>query len=197
MAVYIVIVHLQVGKGGGAAHTAVDDALVAVDQALLVQADKGGADRVAGTRVEGEPVPFPVGGDAQAAGLLVDDAAGLFHVLPDAPDEGLAANVVAACALVQQLPLHHPLGGNPGVVGAGEPEGGDAGHAAVANQRVLQGLFQRVAQVQLAGDVGRRHDDDIGLLPGPWNGVEIVPVQPVLVNAPFNVGGVVCPGHFA
>ena len=197
LAVDIVVVHLKVRQGGGAADTAVDDALVPVDQALLVEADEGGADGVAGTLVEGEPVALPVGGDAQAAGLLVDDATGLFDVLPDPLHEGLAADVMAAGALVEQLPLHDPLGGDPGVVCAGQPEGGDTGHATIADERVLEGFLQCVPQVKLTGHIGRRHDDDVGIPASLGNGVEVVLVQPVLVDAPFHVSGVVGPGHSA
>ena len=127
----------------------------------------------------------------------MDDAARLFDVLPDSLHEGLPAYVVAAGAFVKQLPLHDPLGGDPGVVGAGEPEGGDAGHAAIADERVLEGFLQCVPQVKLTRHIGRRHDDDVGLLAGLGNGVEIVLVQPVLVDAPFHVSGVVGPGHSA
>ena len=87
MPVHVLVVNFQVRKGRGAANTAVDDALVAVYQALLVQADEGGADGVAGARLQGELVALPVGGDAQPPRLFVNDAAGLLDVFPDALHE--------------------------------------------------------------------------------------------------------------
>ena len=85
-------------------------------------------------------------------------------MLPDPLDESLAAQFVAAYAFFLELPLHHPLRCDAGVVGAGQPQRRRAGHAPVADERVFQRLLQRVPQVQLAGDVGRRHDDYVGLL---------------------------------
>ena len=58
-----------------------------------------------------------------------------------------------------QLALDHHLGGDAGVVGAGQPQRRLAAHALEADQHVLQGVVQRVADVQRAGDVRRRDDD--------------------------------------
>ena len=75
-------------------------------------------------------------------------------------DEGLAAHVAAAdVAGLGQLALDHHLGGDAGVVGAGQPQRRLAAHALEADQHVLQGVVQRVADVQRAGDVRRRDDD--------------------------------------
>ena len=64
LAVLLLVFHLQVGQGRGAAGTPVDDALVAVDEALVVQVDEGGADglggpgsRVKRRRVQSQEVP--------------------------------------------------------------------------------------------------------------------------------------------
>jgi hypothetical protein len=62
-------------------------------------------------------------------------------------------------ALLLQLALDHDLGGDAGVVGAGHPQRVVAAHAVVARQRVHDGLVERVAHVQRAGDVGRRQLD--------------------------------------
>src|SRR5439155_6289221 len=51
------------------------------------------------------------------------------------------------------------LGGDPGVVDARQPERVEAAHALVADERVLEGRGERVADVQAAGDVGRGQDD--------------------------------------
>ena len=49
------------------------------------------------------------------------------------------------------------------MVRAGQPQGGVALHAVVTNGRVLQKAVHGMAHMQLAGDVGRRHDDGKGL----------------------------------
>jgi hypothetical protein len=70
--------------------------------------------------------------------------------------------------LLLQLALHHDLGGNAGVVGAGNPHGVEARHAVVARQAVHDGLVERVAHVQRAGHVGRRQLDGERGLTGLW-----------------------------
>ena len=101
LTVHVLVVNFQIGEGGGAADAAVDDALVAIDQPLFIQADEGGSDGVAGAWLQREFVSFPVGGDAQPPRLLVDYATGLLDVLPDALYEGFAAHLVAAGAFFQ------------------------------------------------------------------------------------------------
>jgi hypothetical protein len=73
--------------------------------------------------------------------------------------KGVAAQVVTAFALLGQLPLHHVLGGDAGMVGAGQPQGVVAAHPVIAGQDILQGVVQGMAHMQDAGDVGRRDDD--------------------------------------
>ena len=79
-------------------------------------------------------------------------------------DEVLAAEVVAADALLLQLALHHDLRGDAGMVGAGHPQRVEAAHPVVARQAVHDGLVERVPHVQRAGDVRRRQLDGEGRL---------------------------------
>ena len=58
----------------------------------------------------------------------------------------------------------------------GQPEGGIALHPLEADEDILQGVVQGVAHVQLAGDVGGRHDDGEGLLLRVGHGVEAAAV---------------------
>ena len=81
------------------------------------------------------------------------------HPLPDPLDERIAAQVVARLAFARQLLLDHALRRDSGVVHAGQPERRIAQHAMPAHQRVLDRERDRVAQMQCAGHVGRRHDD--------------------------------------
>src|SRR3972149_3711344 len=114
--------------------------------------------------------------------------------LPAALHELLAAYVVAAEALLGELALDDVLGGDAGVVDAGEPEGGVAAHPVPADQGVLHGGGESVAQVQFTGHVGGRHDDAERLLFGVYPGREVAPVQPELVQRPLSRGGVVSLG---
>jgi hypothetical protein len=58
-----------------------------------------------------------------------------------------------------QLALDHHLRGDAGVVGADHPQRILAAQPLVADHHVLQRVVERVADVQAAGDVGRRVDD--------------------------------------
>ena len=108
--------------------------------------------------------PRPVAGAAEAPQLADDGAARLFLPLPDALDEGLAADGAAVRLLaLHQLALDHHLGGDAGVVGARLPQHVAPAHALEADQNVLQRVVERVADMQRAGDVGRRDDDGVGL----------------------------------
>ena len=77
-------------------------------------------------------------------------------------EEALAAEVVAGGVVFGEFAFDDVLGGDAGVVGAGDPEGGAAGHAVVADEHVLDGAGDGVAEVESAGDVGGRHGDDEG-----------------------------------
>ena len=75
------------------------------------------------------------------------------------------------CATVRLLPLRQlalddHLRGDAGMVRARLPEHVLAAHALEADEDVLERVVQRVADVQRAGDVGRRDDDRERLRPG-------------------------------
>ena len=109
--------------------------------------------------VHREVLARPVHRVADAAHLPGDGVAAVLLPLPDAGDEILAPDVVAALAFVLQLALDDDLGGDAGMVGARQPQGVEAAHAVVARQRVHDRVVEAVAHVQRAGDVGRRQLD--------------------------------------
>ena len=156
-------VDLQVADRRPAARAPVDDPRAAVDQAVVVETDEGLAHRSDVGRVHGEPHPGPVGGDAQA--LVLGDDAGAVGPVPllDELLEGGSAELLLGLTLLRQLPFDDVLGGDRRVVGPGQPEDFVAQHPAVAAVDVLDGAADGVAEVELAGDVGRReHDAELG-----------------------------------
>ena len=161
-----------------AARAPVDDVLAPVDQALFVEPDEDLADRRREPRVHREALALPVAGGAQPLQLADDRAAGLLLPLPDPLDERLAAELLAGRALGRQLPLHHDLGGDAGVVGARQPEGVEPVHPLPAHEDVLERVVQRVADVQGAGDVRRRDDDAVRLRLGEGIGPEVARAPP-------------------
>ena len=102
----------------------------------------------------------PVARSAEDPHLLADAAAVLVHELPDALQELLAPEVVAGQPFLGQLLLDDPLAGDAGVIRARAARASVAEHAVPADHDVLDGHEQGVADVQLAGHIRRRHDDD-------------------------------------
>ena len=159
------VLHLVVRQGRAASGAPIDDVVAAVDEALVVEVAEDLGDGGGEALVHGEALTPPVGGVAEHP-LLVDDGAAVLPLpLPHAVDEGLPAEVLAALALLAQRLLDDILRGDARVVGAGDPAGVVAAHAVPTHKDVLDGLVQRVAHVEDAGDVGRRDHHGIGLAP--------------------------------
>ena len=186
------ILHLGVRQGGNAVGAPVDDAAALVDEALVVQLAEGLPDGLGAALVHGEAGAAPVAGNAHLLLLLDDAVAVLLFPLPDPLQELFPAQVIAGLTLLDaQLFFHLDLGGDAGVVGAGDPEGGVALHPLEAGQDVLQGAVQRVTHVELACDVGGRHDDGEGLLLGVLHALEAVMILPHLIDAGLHLLGLI------
>jgi hypothetical protein len=165
--------------------------LGAVDQALLVERDEHFADSLAEALVHGEALARPVGGGAETLQLVEDGTAGLGLPLPYALEEFLTAHVAAARLLpLGELALDDHLRGDAGVIGAGLPQHILAAHALEADQDVLDGVVERVPDMQRARDVGWRDDDREGLGAGlgPCAGLERSGLLPLLVDAGLDSG---------
>ena len=150
---------LEIGERGMAMGAPVDHVLAAVDEALFVEADEDFADGAGEAGVEGEALAAPIAGGAEADHLALDGVAGLGLPLPDALFEFFAAEVAVIDAFLFELAVDHHLGGDAGVIGAGEPEGVVAEHAVPADGDVDLGMLEHVADVEDAGDVGGRNDE--------------------------------------
>ena len=122
MALVLIVDDFKVADGGLAARTPVDDVSAAIDEPLLVQADEGLAHGDGEILVHGEVFALPVDRGAEALHLVEDGAAVVALPLPHALDKGLAAQLLARNSLGGQLPLHHHLRGNAGVVGSRQPK---------------------------------------------------------------------------
>ena len=172
---------LEVRQHGRAARAPVDQRLAAVDQPLVVETHEGLAHGVGEAWVHGEALAVPVAGGAEGLELLDDPCARLGLPLPDAVDEGLAPEVVPGLAVLCDLALHHHLGGDAGVVGPGQPQDVLAFDAVVARQQVLEGVVERVPEMERARHVRRRdhHGEHVARVGGV--GVEQAPIAPRLV----------------
>ena len=160
--------HFQIGNRGLELRVPVHEPLGLVDQPLAVQAHEHLGHRLRQTLVEGEALAAPVAAGAQPLELADDGAARLGFPFPDALEERLAPHGAAVRQLaLGELALDHHLRGDAGVIRAGLPEHVLALHAPVAAQDVLQRVVERMAHVQVAGDVRRRNDDAEGIGPRP------------------------------
>ena len=191
MAGLVDIFDLGIGQGRDAVRAPVDDAAALVDKALLIQVHEHLADGLRAALVHREAGTVPVAGRAEALLLLDDTVAVLMLPGPDALEELLAAEVITGLALLAQLLLHADLRGNTGMVHAGDPEGGIALHALEADEHVLHGGVHGMAHVELACDIGGRHDDGKGLLVRVALGMEIAVVHPEFVEPVLNVARLV------
>ena len=191
IAVLLLILHLSIGDGGVAVGAPVDHAVAAVDEALVVQADKDLLDGLRAALVHSEALTLPVAAAAQLL-ELADDAVAVFGLpSPCTFEEAVAAHHLLGQAL-RTHGLHDlGLGGDGGVVGAGHPQGSVALHPLGADQDVLHGVVHGVAHVELAGDVRRGHDDGVGLLVGVGLRVEVAAIQPELVDAVFHLARII------
>ena len=102
---------------------------------------------------------LPVDGGTEALHLVEDGPAVEFAPAPDTLDEGFAAEFFAGRAFGGELTLDHHLGGDAGMVGAGDPDGQVAEHAVPASEDVHLSLVEHMAHMQAAGDVGRGEKD--------------------------------------
>ena len=132
------VLHLGVRQGRQAVGAPVDDAAALVDQALFVQLAEGLAHGAGAALVHGEAVTAPVAGGAHLFLLLHDTAAVFFLPGPHTLKELLATQIVTGQSLVlPQFLLHLDLGGDTGVVAAGQPQCLVALHPLKAGQDVL------------------------------------------------------------
>ena len=161
---HILVLHFGVRERGAAVGAPVDDPAAFVDQAFLIQLTEGLAYGLGADIVHGEAVAFPVAGNTEAFLLLNDAVAVLVLPVPYTLQKLFTSQIIAGQAfLLAQFFLHTDLRGDAGVILTGQPKRGIALHALVAGQNILQRGVQRVAHMQLAGDVGWRHDNGEGL----------------------------------
>ena len=158
-AVLLLALDLQVGDRRLQHRVPVDEPLAAVDEAFLVEPHEGLGDDRRQPLVHREVLARPGHRGAHAAHLAGDGRAALLLPLPDAIDEGLAAERMAVLALLLQLALDDDLRRDAGMVHARQPQRVVAAHAVPARQRVHDRLVERMAHVQRAGDVRRRQLD--------------------------------------
>ena len=178
------MLHFQVGDRCLTAGAPVDEALATIDQAFLVQVVEDRAHGLRRALVHREALARPVGGRAEPLVLVENPRAAGVNELPDALQELLASDVVACESLLRQRTLDQRVNGDRRMVDARQPERRPATHPIPADQDVFDRIHQRMAHVQLAGQVRRRHDDRERLAITVCRR-EVAAILPHLVEAAF------------
>ena len=194
VALLVLVLGLVVRDGGGAVGAPVDDALAAIDQAVVVPVAEDLAHGLGIVLVHGEALVVEVDRAAHALDLLDDDAAVLVGPVPAGVDKLVATNLQAANALALELLVDLGLRGDTGVVGAQHPARGLAAHAGHTDDGVLDGVIGGVAHVELAGHVGRRNGD--GAVAHTGAALVVAAVKPLLQDRRLVGRRIVVLGHF-
>ena len=194
MALLVLVLGLVVRDSGGAVGAPVDDALAAVDQAVVVPIAEHLAHGLGVVLVHGETLVIKVDGAAHALDLLDDDAAVLVGPIPAGVDKLVATDLQAADALALELLVDLGLCGDTGVIGSEHPARGLAAHAGHTDNGVLDGVVGGVTHVELAGHVGRRNGD--GAVAHALTAFVVAAVEPLLQDRRLVGRRIVVLGHF-
>ena len=122
MTAHLDLLHLEIGDRGQKLRVPVDQPLVLVDQAVVIERDEHLQHGARQPFVHGEALARPVARRAEPLELVDDGAAALGLPGPDPLQEFRPAHLAPRRLLaLHELPLDHHLGGDAGVVGAGLP----------------------------------------------------------------------------
>ena len=194
VALLVLVLGLVVRDSGGAVGAPVDDALAAIDQAVVVPVAEDLAHGLGIVLVHGEALVVEVDGAAHTLDLLDDDAAVLMGPVPAGVDKLVATDLQAANALTLELLVDLGLRGDTGVVGAEHPACGLAAHAGHTDDGVLDGVVGGVTHVEFAGHVGRRNGN--GAVAHALTALVVTAVEPLLQDRRLVSRRIVVLGHF-
>ena len=193
VALLVLVLGLVVRDGGGAVGAPVDDALAAVDQAVVIPVAEHLAHGLGVVLVHREALVIEVDRAAHTLDLLDDDAAVLVGPIPAGVDKLVATDLQAADALALELLIDFGLRSDTSVVGTEHPTRGLAAHAGHTDDGVLDGVVGSVAHVELAGHVGRRNGD--GTVAHALAALVVAAVEPLLQDRRLVGRRIVIFGH--
>ena len=153
----------QIGNRSQEFRVPIHQSLVTIDEALGVQLHEYLAHCRRKPLIHREAFTWPIERCTKPAQLPRDGAARFRLPFPNALQEGLAPHAAAVWLLLfGQQAFHHHLRRNAGMVRARLPQRIAPLHAPPADQHILQGIIQRMADMQAAGHIRRRDHDGEG-----------------------------------
>ena len=182
-AILILVLNLCVRQRGLAYRTPVDDTAALIDPSFFVQAHKHFFHGFGTALVHGKPLSVPIRGSSQLVQLIDDAAAVLLFPFPGILQELFPTDLMLIDSLLFQHISHLDLRRNSRVVGSRLPQRLIALHALITDQDILHGIVQRVSHVKLPGYIGRRHHNGKRFLVRINFSVEILLLQPFLIDA--------------
>ena len=196
MALHFAVLNLKIRNGRLEVRIPIDHALIAVNQALIIELHEDFAHRsdhlviFCARLAHSEFLTRPVAGCAQPFELVDDLPAGLFFPLPNALNESFAAKRGAAFipAIGRHLAFDHHLRRNPRMIGARLPQHILAAHSLKPDQYILKRVVEGMAHMQHARDIWRRDDNRIGLRAGIAGRLETARLFPRFIDALFGLG---------
>ena len=179
----LLVVDLEIAQRRLAARTPVNHSQAAINEPVAIEIHERRPYGLHDRRVERENIAFPVGACSEPGMLLGNPGAILANPHPGSFDKGLAADVMAREPLPGKFPFDDVLGGDTGMVFAGDPQHTISTHPVPAHKRVRQGIFETMTKVEFTRHVWRRHDDAVGVTGA--TGLEITGLAPHLIDAAF------------
>ena len=171
--------------------TPVNHPVTAVDQTLIVKAQEHLLYRFGTPFIHGKTFSRPVAGGTHLLQLLDDPSAILFLPFPSPLQKGFPADLLFGDSLFAHRLHNLGLGSDGSMVGARHPKGVIPLHPAPTDQDILQRIVQRMAHMQLPGDVGRWDHNGIRSFIRLYFRVKVVALEPKIINPVFHLFGVI------
>ena len=155
--------HFVIGQGRLAQRVPIHHAGTPVDQAFMVELNKGIHHRSAEFGTHGKGFPVPVQRGPQFAQLTQDNAPVFLFPRPGMFQKGFPSQALFVQALFGQLLNHLGFGCNRSMVGTGNPASIFALHAGFADQHILDRIVEHMPQMQDTGHIGGGGDHGISI----------------------------------
>ena len=151
----IFVFHFEIRDRSAAIRTPVHNVLPAINQPLFIQPDEHFAHRARQVLVHREVLAPPIDRHSQALHLLENRSAIEPFPVPHTLDKLLATHLESRLAFAAQLPVHHHLRSDAGMVRPRQPQSEEPAHAMPAHKNIHLRLVEHVPHVQPSRHIRR------------------------------------------